>query len=240
MKVIKKLKKLIAHAESARAIGNTAEAAAFAERIQQLLSRHNLSMSEVELHEAEESAIGMEPVPQGIPSVDTWQRALLANLAAINGCHTLEHRAGFQIVVGRRQDRDVVINLYQYFENLGRDLSETYLNERQILSSGIFFASYPIHLLGSDNSRRNSFLLGFVAAICQRLQEINKKSVEESNNSAALVFLGNRQQENQDWIDKNLNVEERTETPINDIDRTAFQRGASVGDSVALTDKTLK
>lgn len=238
-KIIEKLKKLIAHEESARAIGNPAEAAAFAERIQQLLNKHNLSMSEVELYRAEKSSVSIEPVQEGISNIEEWQRALLANLARINGCYALEHRAGFQCVVGRRRDREIVISLFRYFEKLGLALSNDYLNDRERAYSAIYAGFDFSNLFTSDETRRNSFLLGFVATVCQRLEEINRKNIESSDNSAALVFLGNRQNDNKTWMDENLNVES-PETKSDAIDRSAFLRGASVGDSVALTDKILK
>lgn len=241
-KVIKKLTKLIAHEESARAIGSTAEAAAFAERIQQLLNKHNLSMSEVELHRAEKSAVSMEPVQENFQNIEIWQRALLSNLARINGCYALEHRLGFQCVVGRRCDREIVISLFRYFEKLGLELSDDYLNDRQRVYDGIYAGLWS--MLKSDETRRNSFLLGFVATVCQRLEEINRKNIETSDNSAALVFLGNRQTDNKNWIDEHLNVDspdmEADMKGESAIDKAAFMRGATIGDSVALTDKTLK
>ena len=46
--IIEKLRKLIAHEQSARTIGNIAEAEAFASKIQDLLTAHKLDMSEVD------------------------------------------------------------------------------------------------------------------------------------------------------------------------------------------------
>ena len=48
-----KLQKLIAHEKSARATGNLQEAEAFAAKIAELLFRHNLSMSDVEIKQQE-------------------------------------------------------------------------------------------------------------------------------------------------------------------------------------------
>lgn len=47
-KVIDKVQKLHAHAESAKKIGNEAEAQAFAAKVQELLTQYKLSMSDVE------------------------------------------------------------------------------------------------------------------------------------------------------------------------------------------------
>lgn len=53
--IIEKLRKLIAMEQSARSIGSLAEAEAFASKVQELLSKHKLEMSEIELDEQEES-----------------------------------------------------------------------------------------------------------------------------------------------------------------------------------------
>ena len=57
--VIDKLRKIMAHAASAREIGNLAEAEAFAAKAQELLLRHKLDMTEVEFA-AESSRAGYE------------------------------------------------------------------------------------------------------------------------------------------------------------------------------------
>lgn len=49
--IIEKLRKLIAMEQSARSIGSLAEAEAFASKVQELLSKHKLEMSEIELDE---------------------------------------------------------------------------------------------------------------------------------------------------------------------------------------------
>ena len=241
-KVINKLKKLIAHEESARAIGNVAEAEAFAQKIQEWLTTHNLSMSEVEIHAAQDSPIDGEPVQDELTNIEDWHRVLLANIARINGCHPLEHRLGFQIVVGRQQDREIVINLYKYFEKLGEDLAEKFAlagQQHSIFSSELTdFYSVSSSFFNSE-TRRNSFLLGFVASVSQRLEEINRKQTAESENTAALVFLSNREKENKTWIDEKYKVDHEP-IQINSVDKSAFTSGASAGNSVALTDKTLK
>jgi hypothetical protein len=61
-KMTELLQKLIAHEQSARAIGNTAEAEAFAMKIADLMFRHNLSMSDVEIKQQEQD----EPIDREI------------------------------------------------------------------------------------------------------------------------------------------------------------------------------
>ncbi|MBS1793389.1 MAG: DUF2786 domain-containing protein [Acidobacteria bacterium] len=238
MKVIKKLQKLIAHEQSARAIGNVEEAAAFARRIQSLIDKHNLSMSEVELETAQNSTIDIEPVGDRLGDIETWQISLLQNIARLNGCHSLKHNAGFQVVVGRQIDRQITINLYLYFETLGRELAEKFLQNRNIVFSAVYAGFFVSALNSTAEDRRRSFLLGFVASVCQRLEETAKVNAAAKQSSQALVFIGNKQKENREWMDARLNITQE-ESDLTRIDSSAFAQGASAGNEIALTDKTL-
>lgn len=51
--IIDKLAKMLRHQESAKAIGSIAEAEAFATRIQELLDKHKLEMSDIQFSEQE-------------------------------------------------------------------------------------------------------------------------------------------------------------------------------------------
>ena len=55
-KLIDKLKKIKAHADSAEKIGNEEEAYAFAAMLQKLLAKHNLDMSQIEWEEKKQQA----------------------------------------------------------------------------------------------------------------------------------------------------------------------------------------
>lgn len=59
-KIIEKLAKLRAHAESADKIGSTQEAEAFAAMLQKLLNKHKLEMTDIEFQQEEQD----EPVEQ--------------------------------------------------------------------------------------------------------------------------------------------------------------------------------
>lgn len=59
-KIKEKLRKLIAKEESARELGNLAEAEAFASKIQQLLMEYELSIEELKANTAESTAMGIE------------------------------------------------------------------------------------------------------------------------------------------------------------------------------------
>jgi hypothetical protein len=65
-RIIERIKKLIRHEQSARKCSTPEEAAAFAARIQELLIRHKIEMSEIDLSEADgDPGLGEERVATG-------------------------------------------------------------------------------------------------------------------------------------------------------------------------------
>jgi len=118
--ILSRLRKMIAHEESARTIGSVKEAEAFAEKITELLATHKLSMSEVEFFEhVEAEPVGREtfrPDDHGLKRSGKriwWQEELADIVAKANQCRILV-RPGSNIVtfVGRTTDRQVTA--YQY------------------------------------------------------------------------------------------------------------------------------
>lgn len=242
MKIIKKIQKLIAHEKSARQIGNVEEAANFARSIQSLLDKYNLSMSEVEIEIADKSSVDIEAVGDTLSDIEEWQVILLKNIAVCNGCYSLVQRTGFQVVIGREIDRKITINLYQYFEKLGQELAEKYVNDRKTAIDGIFTDRILIDLMktagSSDEAKRKSFLYGYALSISKRLEETSKENISADNNETALVFIGSKEKENRQWMQNNLNV---TNKPMDvRVDSSALEQGKMTGNKIALTDKTIK
>ncbi len=118
--ILSRLRKMIAHEESARTIGSVKEAEAFAENITRLLATHKLSMSEVEFFEHVEA----EPVERevfrhhehGLKSSRKriwWQEELADIVAKANQCRILVRQGSNTVTfVGRTTDRQVTA--YQY------------------------------------------------------------------------------------------------------------------------------
>ena len=132
-KIIDKLQKLLAHAESAKECGNMDEAAAFAGKVQDLLTKHQLSMSDIEI--AEEKASGeqverelVSPERLGVKfssKVQHWQVDLLNGLAAANNCQSFYGSgSNYQKIVGLQADRLQTIALFRYFARLAQVLCE--------------------------------------------------------------------------------------------------------------------
>ncbi|HQU83886.1 MAG TPA: hypothetical protein PKY59_12200 [Pyrinomonadaceae bacterium] len=199
-------------------------------------------MSEVEVEIADKSPVDIEPVGETLSDIEEWQVILLKNIALHNGCYSLVQRAGFQVVIGREIDRKITINLYQYFEKLGQELADKYLNDRNAAIDAVFTNRLLIQMLkdsdSSDEKRRKSFLYGYAQSISARLEESSKENISTDNNETALVFMGNKEKDNRQWMQENLNV---TKNPMNvTVDSTALEQGRLTGNKIALTNKTLK
>lgn len=241
-KILEKLRKMVAHAESASAIGSTAEAEAFGAKIQSLLDEHNLSMDDVELHAVENSPIDAEaiygPSDQPFSRIDPWQGMILNCIAQINGCFSAESPMGFLIVVGHESDRKLVINFYRYFERLGKQMAADYESsfKRTIeyqMQNVSFYFNDPLQM------KLRSYMTGFGSAVCERLNEVYGSDSKAAKHSKALVSLNRRATESEKWIREKVSVGERDRSEVQVLDRSDFEDGVAAGRRVAVTEKIL-
>lgn len=135
--IIEKLRKLIMHEQSARTIGNVAEAEAFASKIQDLLTAHKLGMSDVEFDARDANEpVGYERVDYteirgaGHQMKVFWILELAGAVARVNGCESLvmmPHRrarsARSIAFVGRTSDRELAKIVFIYLAELCEELA---------------------------------------------------------------------------------------------------------------------
>lgn len=136
--VLELIRKLNAKAVSAADIGNQAEAEAFAAKVQELLLRYKLSMTEVEV--AEQDAVDplgyqtYDPVSRGLDPKGRmdfkkrilWLEQLATAVARAHGCELvlsqhLDHQA--YLFVGRRMDVELAGYVFTVLGRAGYDLS---------------------------------------------------------------------------------------------------------------------
>jgi len=235
-KIIDKIRKLFAQAESEKAIGNEAAAANFAAKVQELLDRHNLSLSDIEIAAAKSGQIEAERVNLILQKIEAWQCHLLQNIAVANGCMSLENEAGYMIVIGRQNDRAVVIEFYNYFERLAWELAENALKAYKEAKKDWYFADREAHF----DEFRKSFLIGFALRLSERLgaQHSQDKQIDQNYNPNALVFHGSKARDSINFAFENFQVDDvrETERPTH---RQGFNSGTDSGDKVALTNKRI-
>ena len=232
MKIIEKLKKLIRHEQSARAIGNIGEAENFAGKIQELLDAHNLSLSDIDVNEYKSSVNRSE---DGQNAINSWQKLFIINISELNGCKCI--LSGTLItLVGGEEDRLIVFEIYRYFEKLGRDFAETALREWKLT------AEYKRKRKKIFHSRlfKKSFLHGFIVALVNRFKEKHEEAKRASSNEQALIFIGNKLAEADSWIERNLKTTNyKVSVKACKFKDDAWSKGFKAGNSVALTTQTI-
>jgi hypothetical protein len=165
MDVIDLLKKLIAQEEGERAVGNLAAAETFAAKCQELLFKHKLDMSDVELA-AEEAE---EPIASEVLSVgelldlgvkqQNWAGVLLGGISKANFCKVIRTNANRYSVVGRNSDRKVVSALFLYLSKAAIEMAPREASAEARYNPGCNRVSFV-----------RSFKFGFAQAICERLR----------------------------------------------------------------------
>jgi hypothetical protein len=231
--IIDRLRKLINHERSARSIGSVAEAELFAEKIQELLDLYNLSLSDIDMKEVRKTT-GQTKVDMKINHY--WQSVFANAIASFNGCRIVGRWDGM-LVIGATVDRLIVIEIYEYFESLCRIFADRYMKEYH--KSKEYRRKLRKHM--HSRKQRNSYSTGFVAALIKRFREKHDAALAAQQTSTALIFIGNKLADADDWIEDNLRVVEVSNGRPGRAgwDWAAFHHGVADGDKVALTTKTV-
>lgn len=177
--VIDKLRKLMAMQESAKKIGNLAEAEAFAAKAQELLTKYKLEMTDVEYAEQEAA----EPIMGEFFSArellnlsvkkrhDNWIGILINAIAEANFCKVIRsvNSNAFRLV-GRATDRTTTKNLFEYLSRACIEMAPQQAEEH--------FGPSPVPGMRHPRERSfiSSFKLGFAGAIYDRL-EVKKQEL---------------------------------------------------------------
>jgi Protein of unknown function (DUF2786) len=229
-KILEKLKKLIRHERSARSIGNVEEAAAFAIKIQELLDQYNLSLNEIDIEETRSTVKGAY---YAYNTAQFWQRAFLRDLGELHGCDIIFETKGATLI-GSELDREIVGEMYGYFEPLGRHLCDCHVREwqktpdyRRKRKKTFYTRRYKI-----------AFCFGYQSALVERLEEQQKADMAASNNEVALIYIGNKLADARAWTAANLKTT-MVKAKRQKMRSDAFYAGRDAGRSVALTTKTV-
>lgn len=189
--VIDKLRKLISHSESARAIGSIAEAEAFAARAQELLTRHKLDMTDLEFDASEaEEPILSEMVDGGellgLPDkmrTDRWLAILISGIAESNFCKVLTGRGNRFVIVGKESNRQTTLALFKYLSEACREIAPREARKADFAPINIFQ-----HKRQTRKSFVSGFKLGFAVSICGRLR-VKKLELQAGAQAQGLIRL---------------------------------------------------
>jgi hypothetical protein len=110
-RILDKIKKLLALSKSS----NPHEAALAAEKAQELMFAHHLTMAEVELAAGRTDQWSMEEIHLGTMGSINWKRNLFTGVAQSNFCHALWYSCTpTGIAIGRLHNVKLVHHLYEY------------------------------------------------------------------------------------------------------------------------------
>lgn len=200
--VVARLQKLMAHAESAKQIGNLAEAEAFATKCDELLSKYNLGMDDLAFKRHQED----EPIERETFYPDefeikhvgqrvAWQELLAVSVAQAHDCRLLVWPNSNRITfVGRATNRAATMYVYSILLKAAEEISD-----REYVK-----AYYQAKKDGDVTAARGfkaSFLQSFVLRIRSRYYEERRKREDSlKGQSTALVRINTERAAVEQWM----------------------------------------
>lgn len=206
MNVLATLQKLIDLEKSAAAVGNTHEAAAAAGRIQYLLSKHRLTMSDVEYAQQKaEDPIKWEPLTLGErrkKKMDQWRHFLCTGIAESNGCKFVcAQDSDLFYFVGRSANREVCKRLLTYLTDMGFSMCEDAWKKENDATNAMLIKRYGRTmfngflkevekvLVKKRRHFRESFFFGYGGTVAVRLLAAYKEAQADANSETAIVHV---------------------------------------------------
>lgn len=263
--VLELLRKLVSHERSARDIGNIQEADAFAGKIQELLSKHKLGMSDVEFADREANEpiewLYVDPQEAGygrnkkgrVP----WQIYLANSIADANTCRVVLAGGNRLYFVGRTSDRELCKMFFLYLLELAKELAEkdaiaNMAEQRRLFSQENGYEA-PSRMNKWDTRRvrpfdsrkflawmqdyRKAWYNGFGGVVGNRIEEKTAAAREQANPNA-IVHIDRDKAAVDEEVDNNSKSAKFGGTlGRNEL---AMMRGAAAGSNVALTPHVFK
>ncbi len=194
-KTLDKIKKLLEHAESAEQIGNQAEAAAFMKKVNKLTLEHKISLASINAYDpnnTDESITDakVDYYEHGLPVQSraakyVWDLARAISKA--NNCRHLVQNGSNKIwFVGRASDREICTYMFVIaYRTLLTDCVKEYrkadANARRLGMRSEMMRGW-----------RNSFRIGFIKAIQDRLNE-SREEVKKTTDPETFALITTNQ-----------------------------------------------
>jgi hypothetical protein len=219
-KLIDKLGKLKRHADSAKEIGNEAEAQAFAEMFQKLVLQNKIEVSEIDFSQQEiEEPVGKHYIDYHKYNIGLkrkridWIESLAGVVAQAHFCRILVHLGSSRItLVGRKSDCEVaeyvLVTLQRAAEKMAKKAYYKYWFElfEVCRKCGGQKADHGNDVCGFESSTykaagfKASWLESFVVRLAQRYKEQRQGYTGEST---ALIRVNKAEKAVVEWIEEN-------------------------------------
>jgi hypothetical protein len=253
--VMDKLRKLIAHEQSAQSMGSQAEAEAFADRIAEMLIKHKLERSDVEVQAETAEPIGKDTVkpedfggkvPTSRTKAVAWQVSLAQGVCSATGCGLLwSTYDGGAVFCGKSADRESAKGLYCYMGALaidqawkiGQKEKPAIIREVKRMWGETSFG----HQSQAMKVWRESYLTGFANEVASRLRETVKQEMVKAEGSTAMVHVRKDQAAVEAFIHNTSSGKKGCDvgSRFGRMNYDAYSKGQDHGQKVALTDKVL-
>ena len=206
-KVIDKIRKLYAKAESCEKIGNQAEGEAFAAMVNQLLIKHNLSMASVEWAQRnEEDPIAKEWVDFQAYNINIkhhrfqWPEQLASLICRAHFCKLLiSGNTNELCFVGHKSNHEVAEYLFVTMYRLA-----TVLSEKAYVA--YFYEHWNNDDVTSARGFKSTWLYGFLSSLRERFDQ-ERKAVDMPTNSTTLVKINQTLAVVENWLNQNVKSE---------------------------------
>lgn len=218
--IIRKLMKLAADKS------NLNESTAAAAKAQALLSKHRLTMAEVEaasatLESGEPIHESASPLYEG-ERVIHWKLDLAVGLANLNACRVFvrnwrDPKRIRYVVTGRESDIEIV---RYFFSSISQQIEQLC---KQCMAAGD----------GSGKTFSNNFKHGATETVLKRLKQADQEVKTEYRGSSALVLVERREAELESWMKSHYNLETVASSPAS-YNVSARQLGKMAGHRVSL------
>ena len=236
-RIIEKLKKIRAHAKSATEIGNEAEAQAFADMLADLLTKHDVDMSEIEWEEEVKiNAIHVQWTTKcmypnyRLYRLPKWVYHLGTTIAQYSQCEILV--SPFAIFfVGMESHAVVAKETMDYMFCVAERLS--YKAYNKAYSEGRRTKNY-----------RESFLVGFIDRLEVRMHEYQESLKTSTEQSTALVRIGQALKVAKEgikkWQNENPNRKKKEIGYMEALDTRGYREGVRIANQMNIGGKKLE
>lgn len=238
--IVRRVKKLLNHADSAKELGSKEEATAFAGKAEELMAEYKISMTEVEWAELDENdpIVRIEVDPAEMDGVKEckqrrgWEERLAGIVARAHDCQQIVSTgSNFRWFVGRETDVQVAKYVFarlcafaqeQAHLDYGRMYRKAQRNDEEFDGKGF----------------HTSWRMAFASEVSRRYREQQKERrerLEEEGKSTALTHKRNELKKVRKWMDKKLSLRSTRGTKQRATNPSGIQRGAEAGREISLS-----
>lgn len=244
-KIIDKISKLLAQAQSAEDIGNADEAAAFSAKAAELMTQYKIDMSDVDYARFQAmDTIDKELIDwreYGLTNMAkrcSWQEILFGGICRLFSCRQLI-MAGTNrpIIVGHASNRKTASEVAAFLIRNATYLADVARSDHSAMLESMGYG--PHTLKRSLKGFRNSFLMSYAATVYRRCdEEVDKRNTELSNVSERGLSIVAEADQVDSYIDETLDVKEAKVNYSHRRNSMGHNAGVQAGQQAQLNNVT--